>query len=67
MSSKGGGTALTRRNYRLASDTDKPRSTGMKTPPQSTDQLQSTHLSDHAATIYTSVRPPQQLQSTHLS
>ncbi|XP_008294168.1 E3 ubiquitin-protein ligase RNF123 [Stegastes partitus] len=28
MSSKGGGTALTRRNYRLASDTDKPRSTG---------------------------------------
>ncbi|KAK1901710.1 E3 ubiquitin-protein ligase RNF123 [Dissostichus eleginoides] len=29
MSSKGGGTALTRRNYRLASDTDKPRSTGI--------------------------------------
>lgn len=29
MSSKGGGTALTRRNYRLASDMDKPRSTGM--------------------------------------
>uniref|UniRef100_A0A3Q0R151 E3 ubiquitin-protein ligase RNF123 n=1 Tax=Amphilophus citrinellus TaxID=61819 RepID=A0A3Q0R151_AMPCI len=31
MSSKGGGTALTRRNYRLASDTDKPRSTGVCT------------------------------------
>ncbi|KAK5873202.1 hypothetical protein PBY51_013834 [Eleginops maclovinus] len=29
MSSKGGGTALTRRNYRLASDTDKPRATGI--------------------------------------
>uniref|UniRef100_A0A669BJ81 RING-type E3 ubiquitin transferase n=1 Tax=Oreochromis niloticus TaxID=8128 RepID=A0A669BJ81_ORENI len=29
MSSKGGGTALTRRNYRLASDMDKPRSTGI--------------------------------------
>ncbi|XP_054866812.1 E3 ubiquitin-protein ligase RNF123 isoform X3 [Amphiprion ocellaris] len=29
MSSKGGGTALTRRNYRLASDTDKPRHTGI--------------------------------------
>lgn len=29
MSSKGGGTALTRRNYRLASDTDKPRTTGI--------------------------------------
>ncbi|XP_062316015.1 E3 ubiquitin-protein ligase RNF123 [Osmerus eperlanus] len=29
MSSKGGGTALTRRNYRLASDMDKPRTTGI--------------------------------------
>uniref|UniRef100_A0A4W6FF04 RING-type E3 ubiquitin transferase n=1 Tax=Lates calcarifer TaxID=8187 RepID=A0A4W6FF04_LATCA len=29
MSSKGGGTALTRRNYRLSSDTDKPRATGI--------------------------------------
>ncbi|KAM9444357.1 E3 ubiquitin-protein ligase RNF123 isoform 1-T2 [Clarias gariepinus] len=29
MSSKGGGTALTRRNYRLASDTDKPKATGI--------------------------------------
>ncbi|KAM6981114.1 E3 ubiquitin-protein ligase RNF123 [Aplochiton taeniatus] len=29
MSSKGGGTALTRRNYRLASDTDKTKSTGI--------------------------------------
>uniref|UniRef100_W5K9D2 RING-type E3 ubiquitin transferase n=1 Tax=Astyanax mexicanus TaxID=7994 RepID=W5K9D2_ASTMX len=28
MSSKGGGTALSRRNYRLASDTDKPKVTG---------------------------------------
>lgn len=28
MSSKGGGTALSRRNYRLASDSDKPRATG---------------------------------------
>uniref|UniRef100_A0A3B4YJC1 E3 ubiquitin-protein ligase RNF123 n=1 Tax=Seriola lalandi dorsalis TaxID=1841481 RepID=A0A3B4YJC1_SERLL len=27
MSSKGGGTALTRRNYRLSSDTDKPKAT----------------------------------------
>ncbi|GAA6106930.1 E3 ubiquitin-protein ligase RNF123 [Tachysurus ichikawai] len=29
MSSKGGGTALTRRNYRLASDADKPKSAGI--------------------------------------
>ncbi|XP_017560337.1 E3 ubiquitin-protein ligase RNF123 isoform X2 [Pygocentrus nattereri] len=29
MSSKGGGTALSRRNYRLASDTDKPKVTGI--------------------------------------
>nr|XP_023667118.1 E3 ubiquitin-protein ligase RNF123 [Paramormyrops kingsleyae] len=29
MSSKGGGTALSRRNYRLAVDTDKPRVTGI--------------------------------------
>ncbi|XP_030632598.1 E3 ubiquitin-protein ligase RNF123 [Chanos chanos] len=29
MSSKGGGTALSRRNYRLASDTDKPKATGI--------------------------------------
>ncbi|XP_054640910.1 E3 ubiquitin-protein ligase RNF123 isoform X2 [Dunckerocampus dactyliophorus] len=29
MSSKGGGTALSRRNYRLSSDMDKPRSTGI--------------------------------------
>ncbi|KAG7226614.1 hypothetical protein INR49_001784 [Caranx melampygus] len=29
MSSKGGGTALTRRNYRLSSDTDKPKATGI--------------------------------------
>ncbi|XP_060766371.1 E3 ubiquitin-protein ligase RNF123 isoform X2 [Neoarius graeffei] len=29
MSSKGGGTALTRRNYRLASDTDKPKAAGI--------------------------------------
>lgn len=28
MSSKGGGTALSRRNYRLASDTEKPKATG---------------------------------------
>lgn len=28
MSSTGGGTGLTQRNYRLASDTDKPRTTG---------------------------------------
>lgn len=28
MSSTGGGTGLTQRNYRLASDMDKPRSTG---------------------------------------
>ncbi|XP_061584681.1 E3 ubiquitin-protein ligase RNF123 [Cololabis saira] len=29
MSTKGGGTALTRRNYELSSDTDKPRNTGI--------------------------------------
>ncbi|XP_036415863.1 E3 ubiquitin-protein ligase RNF123 isoform X2 [Colossoma macropomum] len=29
MSSKGGGTALSRRNYRLASDTEKPKVTGI--------------------------------------
>ncbi|XP_062843168.1 E3 ubiquitin-protein ligase RNF123 [Trichomycterus rosablanca] len=29
MTSKGGGTALTRRNYRLASDTDKPKVPGI--------------------------------------
>uniref|UniRef100_A0AAY4B0T3 SPRY domain-containing protein n=1 Tax=Denticeps clupeoides TaxID=299321 RepID=A0AAY4B0T3_9TELE len=29
MSSKGGGTALTRRNYHLASDMDKPKATGI--------------------------------------
>lgn len=29
MSSKGGGTALSRRNYRLASESEKPRSTGI--------------------------------------
>ncbi|KAI1890342.1 hypothetical protein AGOR_G00152750 [Albula goreensis] len=29
MSSKGGGTALSRRNYRLATDTDKPRVAGI--------------------------------------
>ncbi|KAM6927882.1 LOW QUALITY PROTEIN: E3 ubiquitin-protein ligase RNF123 [Xenentodon cancila] len=29
MSTKGGGTALTRHNYRVSSDTDKPRNTGI--------------------------------------
>ncbi|KAL2091632.1 hypothetical protein ACEWY4_013895 [Coilia grayii] len=29
MTSKGGGTALSRRNYRLASDTEKPKATGI--------------------------------------
>uniref|UniRef100_A0A3Q3K7H0 E3 ubiquitin-protein ligase RNF123 n=1 Tax=Monopterus albus TaxID=43700 RepID=A0A3Q3K7H0_MONAL len=38
MSSKGGGTALNRHNYRLSSDTDKPRATGM-TPSFSTINL----------------------------
>uniref|UniRef100_A0A3Q2V849 RING-type E3 ubiquitin transferase n=1 Tax=Haplochromis burtoni TaxID=8153 RepID=A0A3Q2V849_HAPBU len=39
MSSKGGGTALTRRNYRLASDMDKPRSTGIVNEKMLSDYL----------------------------
>uniref|UniRef100_A0A3B4V267 RING-type E3 ubiquitin transferase n=1 Tax=Seriola dumerili TaxID=41447 RepID=A0A3B4V267_SERDU len=46
MSSKGGGTALTRRNYRLSSDTDKPKATGMTCCPlDCTNTYQSLDLS----------------------
>ncbi|XP_063071315.1 E3 ubiquitin-protein ligase RNF123 [Engraulis encrasicolus] len=39
MSSKGGGTALSRRNYRLASDTEKPKPTGIVTEKLLSDYL----------------------------
>ncbi|CAL8337644.1 unnamed protein product [Merluccius merluccius] len=54
MSSKEGGTALTRRNYRLASDTDKPKSTGI---------VNEKLLSDYLYHVFPSTKPGPTLAS----
>ncbi|KAF6732303.1 E3 ubiquitin-protein ligase RNF123 [Oryzias melastigma] len=48
MTTRGGGTALTRRNYRLASDTDKPRTTGI---------VNEKLLSDYLHHVFPSAKP----------
>uniref|UniRef100_A0A3B5MPR8 Uncharacterized protein n=1 Tax=Xiphophorus couchianus TaxID=32473 RepID=A0A3B5MPR8_9TELE len=48
MSTKGGVTALPRRNYRLASDMDKPRSTGI---------VNEKLLSDYLHHVFPSTKP----------
>uniref|UniRef100_A0A3P9QCI5 Uncharacterized protein n=1 Tax=Poecilia reticulata TaxID=8081 RepID=A0A3P9QCI5_POERE len=48
MSTKGGVTALPRRNYRLASDMDKPRSTGI---------VNEKLLSDYLHQVFPSTKP----------
>lgn len=45
MSSKGGGTALSRRNYRLASDNEKPKATGEFILFSNAKQMHIDHLS----------------------
>ncbi|XP_049442135.1 E3 ubiquitin-protein ligase RNF123 [Epinephelus fuscoguttatus] len=68
MSSKGGGTALTRRNYRLASDTDKPRSTGIVNEKLLSDYLHHVFPSTKQGPAVASLRKPLGFQdlSAHL-
>uniref|UniRef100_A0A668RR79 E3 ubiquitin-protein ligase RNF123 n=1 Tax=Oreochromis aureus TaxID=47969 RepID=A0A668RR79_OREAU len=58
MSSKGGGTALTRRNYRLASDMDKPRSTGIVNEKLLSDYLHHVFPSTKQGPTLASLRKP---------
>ncbi|KAL7408728.1 hypothetical protein ABVT39_028384 [Epinephelus coioides] len=68
MSSKGGSTALTRRNYRLASDTDKPRSTGIVNEKLLSDYLHHVFPSTKQGPAVASLRKPLGFQdlSAHL-
>ncbi|XP_023264014.1 E3 ubiquitin-protein ligase RNF123 [Seriola lalandi dorsalis] len=58
MSSKGGGTALTRRNYRLSSDTDKPKATGIVNEKLLSDYLYHVFPSDKQGPAVASLRKP---------
>ncbi|XP_077434784.1 E3 ubiquitin-protein ligase RNF123 isoform X3 [Vanacampus margaritifer] len=61
MSSKGGGgggTVLSRRNYRLASDTDKPKSTGVVNERLLSDYLRRVFPSANRLTLPASLRKP---------
>ncbi|XP_051932005.1 E3 ubiquitin-protein ligase RNF123 isoform X1 [Hippocampus zosterae] len=61
MSSKGssgGGTTLSRRNYRLASDMDKPKSTGIVNERLLSDYLRHIFPSANQATVPPSLRKP---------
>uniref|UniRef100_A0A667X8W5 E3 ubiquitin-protein ligase RNF123 n=1 Tax=Myripristis murdjan TaxID=586833 RepID=A0A667X8W5_9TELE len=58
MSSKGGGTALTRRNYRLASDTDKPKATGIVNEKLLSDYLHHVFPSTKQGPALASLRKP---------
>ncbi|CAL8383224.1 unnamed protein product [Boreogadus saida] len=58
MSSKEGGTALTRRNYRLASDNDKPKSTGIVNEKLLTDYLYHVFPSTKPGPTLASLRKP---------
>ncbi|XP_036007595.1 E3 ubiquitin-protein ligase RNF123 isoform X2 [Fundulus heteroclitus] len=58
MSTKGGVTALTRRNYRLASDTDKPRSTGIVSEKLLSDYLHHVFPSSKQPPTVASLRKP---------
>ncbi|XP_030231274.1 E3 ubiquitin-protein ligase RNF123 isoform X2 [Gadus morhua] len=58
MSSKEGGTALTRRNCRLASDTDKPKSTGIVNEKLLTDYLHHVFPSTKPGPTLASLRKP---------
>lgn len=58
MSSKGGGTALTRRNYRLASDTDKPKATGIVNEKLLSDYLHQVFPSTKQGPVLASLRKP---------
>ncbi|XP_036956206.1 E3 ubiquitin-protein ligase RNF123 isoform X4 [Acanthopagrus latus] len=68
MSSKGGSTALTRRNYRLASDTDKPRATGIVNEKLLSDFLHQVFPSTKQGPALASLRKPLGFQdlSAHL-
>ncbi|XP_030274748.1 E3 ubiquitin-protein ligase RNF123 [Sparus aurata] len=68
MSSKGGSTALTRRNYRLASDTDKPRATGIVNEKLLSDFLHHVFPSTKQGPALASLRKPLGFQdlSAHL-
>ncbi|KAM4583207.1 E3 ubiquitin-protein ligase RNF123 isoform 2-T2 [Fundulus diaphanus] len=58
MSTKGGVTALTCRNYRLASDTDKPRSTGIVSEKLLSDYLHHVFPSSKQPPTVASLRKP---------
>lgn len=58
MSSKGGGTALSRRNYRLASDSDKPRATGIVNEKLLSDYLHQVFPSANQGPAHASLRKP---------
>ncbi|XP_035487465.1 E3 ubiquitin-protein ligase RNF123 isoform X2 [Scophthalmus maximus] len=58
MSSKGGGTALTRRNYRLSSDTDKPKATGIVNEKLLSDYLHHVFPSTKQGPAVASLRKP---------
>ncbi|KAF7657682.1 hypothetical protein LDENG_00023520 [Lucifuga dentata] len=58
MSSKGGGTALTRRNYKLASDTDKPKATGIVNEKLLSDYLYHVFPSTNQGAALASLRKP---------
>uniref|UniRef100_A0A7N8Y958 E3 ubiquitin-protein ligase RNF123 n=1 Tax=Mastacembelus armatus TaxID=205130 RepID=A0A7N8Y958_9TELE len=68
MSSKGGGTALTRRNYRLSSDMDKPRATGIVNEKLLSDFLHHVFPSANQGPAVASLRKPLGFQDlgTHL-
>uniref|UniRef100_A0A3Q1I6T5 RING-type E3 ubiquitin transferase n=1 Tax=Anabas testudineus TaxID=64144 RepID=A0A3Q1I6T5_ANATE len=58
MSSRGGGTALTRRNYRLSSDTDKPKATGVVNEKLLSDYLHHVFPSTKQGPALVSLRKP---------
>uniref|UniRef100_A0A8C6NNE0 RING-type E3 ubiquitin transferase n=1 Tax=Nothobranchius furzeri TaxID=105023 RepID=A0A8C6NNE0_NOTFU len=62
MSMKGGVTALTRRNYKLASDTDKPRATGIVNDKLLSDYLHQVFPSPKQGPAGASPRKPLGLQ-----
>uniref|UniRef100_A0A665XC51 E3 ubiquitin-protein ligase RNF123 n=1 Tax=Echeneis naucrates TaxID=173247 RepID=A0A665XC51_ECHNA len=62
MSAKGGGTALTRRNYRLSSDTDKPRATGIVNEKLLSDYLHHVFPSSKQGPAVASLRKPLSFQ-----
>uniref|UniRef100_A0A087XJN1 E3 ubiquitin-protein ligase RNF123 n=1 Tax=Poecilia formosa TaxID=48698 RepID=A0A087XJN1_POEFO len=68
MSTKGGVTALPRRNYRLASDMDKPRSTGIVNEKLLSDYLHHVFPSTKPGPTVASLRKPLGFQdlSSHL-